>query len=246
MNKNNEGKTTTEAGNTCGSGVMTGCIVPRKEVVGDCILYHGDCLEILPFLDGVDIVISDPPYGINLKNNDKSGHRRDASYRIDGDKSQEAGLYVLEWAGGIPTVFFASPWKPWPGKWRNLIVWDKGGAVGGGGDIKKCLKRTWELIQVANNGTMNGKREESVWRHPITPRDTALHICAKPVDLMTKIVNRFSCTGTTVLDPFMGSGTTGVACIRTGRKFIGIEKDATHFENALNRIKRESAQGRLF
>lgn len=125
-------------------------------------------------------------------------------------------------------------------------MWDKGGAVGGGGDIKKCLKRTWELIQVANNDDMNGKRGESVWRHPIIPQDTSLHICAKPVGLMAKIVNRFSCVGATVLDPFMGSGTTGIACIKTGRKFIGIEKDATHFENALNRIKKESAQGRLF
>lgn len=195
-----------------------------------------------------DVVISDPPYGIALSNNDVDGHRREAQYTLHGDENQDAGNEMLAWAEnlGLPTVVFASPWKPWPGQWRNLIVWDKGGAVGGGGDIKTCLKRTWELVQVARNRPLNGRRDESVWRIPATPQDTKHHICAKPEKLMGALVNQFSAEGELVCDPFMGSGSTGIACIRTNRRFVGIEKDPTHYATALERIKNELAQGDLF
>jgi hypothetical protein len=72
------------------------------------------------------------------------------------------------------------------------------------------------------------------------------HPCPKPIEWMVWLVSLVTRTGETVLDPFMGSGTTGIACIRTGRKFIGIEKDAKYFEIAKERIKKELRQGRLF
>lgn len=205
---------------------------------GNVTLYCGDCREILPELAGVDAVITDPPYGIGLRNGDVDGHRSQRSWRVEGDDSQAAAMSVYDWAEfrDLPTVFFASPWKPFPGRWRNLIVWDKGGAVGGGGDIKTCLKRSWELIQVARNRAMNGSREESVWRHPIHPQDLKLHICAKPVDLMERLVSRFTNAGDCVLDPFLGSGTTALACINTNRRFVGIECDPGHFRTAVHRI----------
>lgn len=211
---------------------------------GRVTLYCGDCLKILPELQGVDAVISDPPYGVGLTNNDRDGHRREEQYTLHGDENQDAGNAMLAWAEtlGLPTIVFASPWNPWPGRWRNMIVWDKGGAVGGGGDIKTCLKRTWELIQIARNGPLNGRRDESVWRFLMTPQDTVHHICAKPVKLMSALVDQFSAPGETICDPFAGSGSTGIACIRTGRKFVGIEIDPTHFHTALDRIKRELQQ----
>jgi|GEM_PF-2652524 len=212
-------------------------------------------------------IVTDPPYGISLrmgskngrykngsqwrgyrKNGDVDGHRSARTFLIHGDDDQSIGISILEWAAAndLTTIAFASPWKPWPGEWRNLIVWDKGGAVGGGGDIKTCLKRTWELIQVARNGPMTGRREESVWRFPITPRDTVDHICAKPPSLLVALIGRFTMYGQTILDPFMGSGTTGVACIREGRHFIGIERDEKYFQIAVERIRRELQQERLF
>lgn len=203
-------------------------------------LHLGDCLDVLRTLDAgsVDAVVTDPPYGIGLRNNDRDGHRSGRSFRVEGDHSQEAGLQVLQWAdtADLPTVVFASPWKPWPGRWRNLIVWDKGGAVGGGGDIQRCLKRSWELIQVARNGPMHGDRDESVWRFTINQQATIDHICAKPVALMASLISRFTSRGDTILDPFMGSGSTGVACVATGRNFIGIEIDPTYHAIAERRI----------
>jgi len=124
-------------------------------------------------------------------------------------------------------------------------VWDKGGAVGGGGDVATCLKRTWELIQVARNGRMNGNRNGSVWRFPIVPQHSKEHIAAKPVELMCELIERFTQPGDTILDPFMGSGTTGVACVKTGRNFIGIEIDKGYFDIAQKRIEEAQMQPAL-
>lgn len=203
---------------------------------GSVRLFLGDCRDVLPSLTGVDAVVTDPPYGIGLRNGDVDGHRSDRWDSIEGDCDQSVGLSVLDWAFDreLPTVAFASPWKPWPGKWRNLIAWDKGGAVGGGGDIATCLKRSWELVMVARNLPIP-RRLESVWRYPMIPSDTANHICAKPVELMEELTDTFS--RGTVLDPFMGSGTTGVACVRLGRKFVGVEVDRRYFDVARNRIQ---------
>ncbi|MBS0160745.1 MAG: site-specific DNA-methyltransferase [Nitrospira sp.] len=217
----------------------------EKVQIGNAELWHGDCREVLPLLRGVDAIVSDPPYGIALRNGDVDGHRSARSFEIAGDDTQDVGIAVLQWAEArqCPTVLFASPWKPWPGEWRNLIVWNKGGAVGGGGDIKTCAKRTWELVQVARNGAMHGPRAESVWHFPIVPADTADHICAKPVRLMERLVRTFT-TGA-VCDPCMGSGSTGVAAARLGRRFVGVEIDRRYFDIACERIENEQRQFRI-
>lgn len=215
--------------------------VAKPVIIGDATLYRGDCLRLLETLPAgsVDAVVTDPPYGIALSNNDRDGHRRSSSYRIAGDDSPAAGLAVLGWAQqhSLPIITFASPWQPWPGRWRNLIVWDKGGGVGGGGDVRTCLKRSWELIQVARNGCIRGGRSESVWRLPIGPTDCREHIAAKPVALMRRLLCKFVPAGSAILDPFMGSGTTGVACLQLGYRFIGCELDAGHFKIACKRLR---------
>ena len=217
----------------------------RKEVIGEAVLYLGDCLEILPTLPKVDAVITDPPYGIALRNGDVDGHRSDSWDSITNDHDQTFGIATLGWARaqGCTVAAFASPWKPWPGTWRNLIAWDKGGAVGGGGDIATCLKRSWELLQVWNPLPYVGPRLESVWRFPLTPSDMSDHIAAKPVPLMSRVISVFG--GETVLDPFMGSGTTGVACMNLGRRFIGIEIEPKYFAIACERIENAQRQARL-
>jgi DNA modification methylase len=215
-------------------------------IIGNATLYLGDCRDILPSLTKMDAVVTDPPYGIGLSNKDRSGHRSPRTFFVAGDENQSLGQLVIDWASdlNLPTVAFASPWKPWAGEWRNLIVWDKGGAVGGGGDIQTCLKRTWELIQVARNRVLNGIRAESVWKHTMTPQDTKEHICSKPIPLMERLIKTFS-TGT-ILDPFMGSGSTGVACARMSRAFIGIEIDPRNFDITCRRIEAAQKQPDLF
>ncbi|BCM89093.1 modification methylase DpnIIB [Abditibacteriota bacterium] len=207
----------------------------------------GDALKVLPTLPAGEFaaVITDPPYGKSLSNHfDGHSKRRAKSYFVENDDSQHVGLTVLEWCEiqELPTLFFADPALPWPGKWRNRLVWDKGGAVGGGGDVKTCWKQTWELIQVARNGALNGPRENAVLSFPMLPADSALHPAQKSVPLMEYLIQKLTQPGDLVLDPFMGSGRTGVACLRTGRRFLGIEIDANYCQIAKESLEAESGQ----
>ena len=243
INKNDEVKTTSQTGNPCGSGVMTGYNAVRKEVIGDCTLYQGDCLEILPFLDDVDAVISDPPYG--MKWNGKVTRGKNGTGKQG--KTRHYGKTILQ----DDKPFDPSPWLDFETVvlWGvnhfaqrvpigTVLVWLKRYDTGFGSflsDAEIAWMKGGHGVYCHRDLTMQGQSSNR------------LHPTQKPTGLMTWCMERAKVkTGTTVLDPFMGSGTTGIACIRTGRKFIGIEKDATHFENALNRIKKESAQGRLF
>jgi len=184
-------------------------------------------------------VVTDPPYGIALENHGMV--RSNGWSRVEGDIDTAAVEFVLVWAASlvVPTVVFASPWKPWPGRWRNLIVWDKGGAAGGGGDTAVCLKRTWELIQVARNGPI-GARQESVWAHSSTPAMMSLHPTQKPESLMLRLIETFTKRDAVVCDPFMGSGTTLLAGKRLGRKVIGIELDERYCEIAARRLQQDA------
>jgi DNA modification methylase len=201
-------------------------------------LHCGDCLEILPTLGGIDALIVDPPYGIALADHQPSFSRRKLSAKIRGDSDQSVGIRILEWAAGegLPTAAFASPYRQWPGRWRNVLVWDKGPAVGRGGDPKKCWKRTFELIQIARNGPLRKGRGEAVIREFVRPDHFTLHPAAKPVGLMVNLIEQLTDPGDTVLDPCMGSGSTGLACLMAGRHFIGIEIDPAYFAIARDRI----------
>jgi DNA modification methylase len=201
-------------------------------------IYHGDCREVLEALQA-DLLLTDPPYGIALRNGDVDGHRSKHWSGVRGDDDQTLGQFALDWAArrDIPAIVFSSPWRPWPGDWRNLIVWDKGGAVGGGGDIKTCLKRSWELVQVARNREMPGPRAESVWKYPVAPAEASQHIAAKPVRLMTALLKQFG--GQNVIDPFMGGGSTLIAAKLQNIRATGIEIEERYCEIAAKRLAQE-------
>lgn len=215
-----------------------------------CSVVQGDCLELMRQLpDGcVDAVITDPPYGISLENHARGKQRRFENYLIAGDGCSTVAAAVLEWARAfeIPTCAFASPWNPWPGTWRNLLVWDKGPAVGGGGDTSLCFKRTWELIQIRDNKPLQGLRDSSVLTHWVTPQDTSEHIAAKPVELMEYLEAKLTEQCDTILDPFCGSGTTLVAAKKLGRHFLGFEISAEYCAIARRRLDEIDAQPNLF
>jgi DNA modification methylase len=209
-------------------------------------IYHGDCREILPQLPKVDLVLTDPPYGIDLRNHDTAGISGRVSisvsdYRVAGDQSGEVARFVIEWATSLslPIIVFASPKNPWPYVWRQSLVWDKGGAVGGGGDIATCWKFDWELIQVARTGKLNGSRDCSVLRFPIGMGDLHYHPTEKPVSLISYLAMKTTQSGDLILDPFLGSGTTLVACKRLGRQGIGIEIEEKYCEIAAKRVEAE-------
>jgi site-specific DNA-methyltransferase (adenine-specific) len=203
-------------------------------------LIRGDCLKVLKTLDHVDAVITDPPYGISYRNNrsDIRPWQRFAGV-IAGDADQSTGQAAIDLArqNGWPVCAFAHARSPWAGDWRQFLVWDKGPAVGAGGDRATCFKFTWELIQVGGFGVLNGKREPAVLRYQVGQNAHGLHPNQKPLTLMRYLVAKLTQPGDTVLDPFMGSGTTGVACQETGRNFIGIESDRHYFNVAKRRIK---------
>lgn len=195
-------------------------------------IFHGDCREILPTLGPVDHVITDPPYGIALQEHGRSGR----DWTIPGDADQELGNAVLEAFASRPTVAFASPKKPWAGQWRQHLVWDKGPAVGGGGDLATCWKPTWELIQVRNHRELSGPRDSGVLTFWIGPQNYEFHPAQKPLALMTYLVGKTTDPGETILDPFMGSGTTLRAAKDLGRKAIGIEISERWCEVAAKRM----------
>lgn len=216
----------------------------RIERIGDATLYLGDCLQILPTLPKVDAVITDPPYGISYR----SGYATDALWsagrQISNDEDVSKRDAVLAWHDGAALVF--GTWRAQrPAATRTVLVWDKGGALGMGAlDIP--WKPDHEEIYVIGRGFVGSRDSGSVLRCPPVQsmaKNGRQHPTEKPVALLVDLVRK---TAGTVLDPFMGSGTTGVACAQLGRKFIGIEIEPRYFDIACSRIEQAYAQGKLF
>lgn len=203
----------------------------------NCIIIHGDCRGVLTALGptDVDLMLTDPPYGIALREHGRRGYE----WEISGDEDQELGQSVLDLAAGydMPVIAFASPKRPWAGEWRQYLVWDKGPAVGGGGDPATCWKTTWELIQVARTPPLNGPRDSAVLKFWVGQRDYHYHPAQKPVALMVYLIEKTTKPGGLVIDPFMGSGPVAKACQMTGRRYIGIEVHEPYVKIAVQRLQ---------
>lgn len=211
------------------------CDCQPCECADGIALYHADCLDVLPLLvpGRVDLVLTDPPYGIALAEHGRNGH----DWTVAGDADQTLGIAALKQCADMSTIVFASPQNPWPGQWRQHLVWDKGPAVGGGGDRRTCWKFSWELIQVRKTGPHRGQRDSSVLRYPMTQGDYHLHPNAKPLALLRYLITKASYGR--VLDPFTGSGTTLRAAKDLGRRAIGIEIEEKYCEIAARRLEQE-------
>ena len=203
--------------------------VKRKVVIGDATLYLGDCLEILPTLDKVDAVITDPPYGIArvMKGGKGTGHWTLLSDGNPWDHEAPDLKFMMEAASNF--VIWGGNYFPLPPS-RCWFVWDKQNAVPTMGQCELAWTNADRPIQRFSYpvGTVN-------FGHPTE----------KPLALMSWTVTQSRTTGT-ILDPFMGSGTTGVACMNLGRKFIGIEIEPKYFDIAVERITNAQRQTKLF
>lgn len=215
----------------------------REEVIGECRLILGDCREVLPTLPRVDAVVTDPPYGISHSSNKGASWQRT---QILNDSTTEARDWVAEWAKELPCVFFGT-WKTPPvSTARACVVWDKGPAFGMG-DLSMPWKPSFELAYICGKG-WRGARGEGVLRGDVVVSwESAgrVHPHQKPTWLAEHFIERAP-NAETVCDPFMGSGTTGVACVNLGRKFIGIEIEPRYFDIACKRIEEAYKQPRLF
>jgi site-specific DNA-methyltransferase (adenine-specific) len=211
-----------------------------KVIIGDCTLYCADCMDILPTLGKVDAVVTDPPYGISLdcKNEASGGVGRQSFDAIDGDDKLFDASPLLSYddvilfgcnnyCNTIPAML--GQWYFWDKTLQNNgcriaegeFLWHKQGTK------PRAFRHLWSGAYRASE---SGERSQ--------------HPSQKPIELMLWCLDKTKAQ--TILDPFMGSGTTGVACVRTGRKFIGIEKEPRYFEIACKRIKAEYERTALF
>jgi len=211
---------------------------------GNIKLYCGDCLDILPTLEpgSVDAVVTDPPYGISYKANQKNA----IDYGlIIGDDKPFNPLPML--ALNLPTILWGAnnycqslPTGGW-------LVWDK--RVVPAAD--KCRGSPFELAWVSPRKPnifkifrlQHGGAKNADAPNGDVANQARFHPTQKPVALMEWCCRLLSLGGfpstKTILDPYMGSGSTGLACVRTGRKFIGIEKHPPYFQIAVKRIQDE-------
>jgi hypothetical protein len=229
-----DGSTRTQVGDLW---AITGNGLEHRLIVGDCT----DSAVLTRLMDGqrAALCLTDPPYGISLENHDASGHRSNRSFAIASDDSQDAGFVILAWcvAENLPTVVFADPMLPWPGAWRQHLVWNKGGAVGGGGDTARCWKQSWELIQIARTPILSGGRDEAVLEYRVSSHLSADHVAAKPVELIAYLMEKTTPRNALVVDPFLGSGTTLIAGHRLGRTVYGCEIDPKYADLSLARCE---------
>ncbi|MDR2186393.1 MAG: hypothetical protein LBO80_12120 [Treponema sp.] len=224
----------------------------RKEIIGPCTLYLGDCLEILPGLGKMDALVTDPPYGV-LLGETKNGQERNKN-RVPYAGFSDTPEYVRDKV--IPAIKMAmsktmrgliTPGTrncflyPFP---DDMGVWfdPAGTSIGRWGFVLSSpilyYGKNPKPFKESGASSVYGKRDRD-------KEIQKLHPCPKPLAFITWAVNKVSLEGETVLDPFMGIGTAGVACVNIGRRFVGIEIDEGYFDIACKRIKAAVAQGRF-
>ena len=241
----------------------------RCEVIGDATLWLGDCREVLPTLGRVDCVVTDPPYSSGGQFRGDRTTLTSAKYQspenrglyseFSGDTRDQRGYlawcslwiaqaHAITAPGGICALF--TDWRQLPTTtdamqaggyvWRGIGVWDKTEAAR---PQKGRYRNQSEYFVWGSRGPMteDGPCAPGVFRYSVASEEKH-HIAGKPSSL---IEDMLQICGHTVLDPFMGSGTCGVACVRMGKAFIGIEIDPTHYETALRRIEAEHRRPRL-
>jgi len=215
----------------------------EKVTIGNCELWHGDCREILPTLPPVDLILTDPPYGIaydatHTKYLNGKNHGA-ADWDIEAYNPEPIlalGSRMIVWGGNC----FASRLPDRPG-WLSWVKIDRNGTKIRQAETEmawtNCVNRSQAFRYVWIGAGMEGEtnRVNGGTEHPTQ----------KPVPLMQWCIELVSGVES-VLDPYMGSGTTGVACARMGLQFVGIERERKYFDIACRRIEQAYAQPRLF
>lgn len=211
-------------------------------VIGNATLYLGDCRDILPTLPKVDAVITDPPYGIGEAAGKNASRGNLAPAKDFGNDSWDDepiadDLMSMVRSAGKWAVVFGGNYYAMPPA-RCWLVWDK---ENGDNDFADCelawtnLPKAVRRIRFMWNGMLRANGEQR-----------GDHPTQKPIGVMAWAISHVPAPNQTILDPFMGSGTTGVACMNLGRSFIGIEREVKYFEIACRRIEDAQRQERLF
>lgn len=226
----------------------------RKEVIGDATLYLADCRKLLETLPRVDAMVTDPPYGISYKPSARKAFTTKDGFGTVADRQRvviegdDQPFDPRKFLLGTQQILFGANYfahlLPPVGQW---IVWDK--KCGG---FENWSGADCDLIWSSRPGAPRIYRQ--LWMGTLrtghrlpgeAKNPPSAHPTEKPVQLMEWLLQREK-DASTILDPFMGSGTTGVACARSGRKFIGIEIHEPYFDIACRRIEEAQRHKDLF
>ncbi len=210
----------------------------REEVIGRARLLLGDARQIVPTLADIGAVVSDPPFGMAFRSN----HRNERHEAIANDTDEE----MLVWACGLPanhSRYLFCRWDNLPSipRPKSVVTWVKDNHSMGDLDHEHGRQTELAVFYPGPAHDFPGKRPTDVIRAPRTGND--FPPTEKPVQLMRAIIEW---TRGTVLDPFMGSGSTGCAAVALGRPFIGIELHEPYFDIACKRIEDAQRQGDFF
>lgn len=233
----------------------------KIEEIGNCKLYLGDALEIMPSLGVVDCIVTDPPYKLTSGGN-TMGEMQGIFSKDRYDNSGSIVECDIDWPDFMPAIYdclsrghayimcnnrhvqnMLNAAESAGFNFHNLLVWDKITAT-----PNRWYMKNLEFTGLFYKGKaqfINDCGSKQLIRCPQV--DESDHPTEKPVALMQHYIENSTQAGQVVFDPFMGSGTTGIACVSIGRKFIGIEKDEKHFKTACTRIQRayHNKQGQL-
>jgi DNA modification methylase len=189
-------------------------------------LYCGDCREILPGLGKVDAVVTDPPYGIGIAANPV----RQKHAKSDWDNAPpDATTFDLIRRVSSDQIIWGGNYFGMPAS-QGFLIWDK----------KQPEDFSLAMCEMA---WLSKQQPAKIWRQSVLSYEKH-HPTQKPVPLMEWCIRLVGAQ--TILDPFMGSGTTGVAAVNLGRKFIGVEKHEPYFEIALRRVSEALKQPDMF
>jgi site-specific DNA-methyltransferase (adenine-specific) len=222
-------------------------LLMRVEQIGRATLYNGDCREVIPTLTGVDAVVTDPPYGVGLGSDPTHiiGNRPYESFDDTPENIAHSVVPAVNAARAIASRCVVTP--------GTRCAWlydapDELGAVffpAGAGFSRWSFTCSQPILFYGKDPFMPMNKKPNSVRCTETSEKNG-HPCPKPIGLMKWLVNRATLDGETILDPFMGSGTTGVAAVQMGRSFIGIEREPKYFDIACRRIEDSQRQGDFF
>lgn len=222
----------------------------RKEVIGAATLYLGDCRELLTSLDRSCSIVTDNPYGMDWDT--------DSTRFTGGAREVRRGEGRSDWKAieGDAEPFDPAPWL----EFKSTVLWGANHFFGQlpVGRVLMWMKKPTHLLGTFLSdfevGWASGGHGCFAHFRQFPPPSRAVendgkrvgHPTQKPVSLMEWCIREFARGDQAIIDPYMGSGTTGVACVNLGRAFVGIERDATYFDTACRRIEAAYSQPRLF
>ena len=214
----------------------------EKVVIGNAELWHGDCREVLPLLPAFDLILTDPPYGIGEaagknKSRGKLAVARDYGNDVWDNEPPPAWVIELMRAKAKWQVLFGGNYYSLPPA-TCWLVWDK---ENGENDFADC-ELAWTNLPKAVRRLR--WRWAGMLQQDMANKEVREHPTQKPVPVMLWALMQVR-EAAAVCDPFMGSGTTGVACAQLGKAFTGIERERRYFDIACERIARAQAQGQL-